>query len=253
MSIVNLLKYIAKRKANPNVTKGGRWPDRDHTPAGRGDQPEVPTRGAIPKGPVPNLTEKEGLESLQKIREGKNWFIDPETAAAFEFRYGAGVEPRGFYRRYNTPTYVDRAQDQLLAERREEAAAKIYQIKREAEILKETRAEAPNSPLAAAINKGTGDLDQIFFNVRFQEMNNTAQKAGYPNWQRHMYVLRGSPSSHYTEADKVALKMYRETMDELAPLTNSLAEVMGKTSIPKEFLRYNTGGPVRLIKMKHGY
>tara|TARA_R110001599_G_scaffold321279_1_gene531851 strand:+ start:57 stop:824 length:768 start_codon:yes stop_codon:yes gene_type:complete len=255
MSIVRhgvelLLKQLAKRKANPDVTKGGRWPDRDRTPAGRGEQPTVPERGAIPKGPTPHLTEKEGLESLKKIREGKNWYMDPKTSEVFEFRYGAGVEPRGFYSRYsNVPKYVERAQNELFEEARAEAAGKAFRIKREAEALKRIRTEAPNSSLTAQINKGTGDLDQIFFNVRFNEMNNMAQKAGYPSWQKHMYALRAGAN---TPADEVALKMYKETMEELAPLTNS-AKVMGKTPIPKEFLRYNKGGPVKLMRMKHGY
>tara|TARA_R100000656_G_scaffold14689_1_gene14516 strand:+ start:4863 stop:5579 length:717 start_codon:yes stop_codon:yes gene_type:complete len=228
-------KNLARRKANPSVTKAGRWPDRDHTPVGRGDQPTVPERGAIPKGPVPSLTEKEGLESLQKIREGKNWFIDPKTAEVFEFRYGAGVEPRGFYRRYQTPTYVERAQSEAIKQRSRETTLKEQTIERGA------RPKPEVKPI---------ELDQIFFKVRINEMNRIAQKAGYKNFQHHTFQIRGK--LHPTEEDKLALQKYKEIFEELGPYTKD-AELYGKTPIPREHFKYNTGGPVELIKLNYGY
>lgn len=254
--LYNLGKLFAKkRKKDPNVTEAGRWPDRDHTPVGRGDQPTVPERGAIPKGPTPDLTEQEGLSVLKKIREGKNWYIDPESTAVFEFRYGAGVEPRGFYHRHWPPAYVKKVQDEAIEKPLREARAKKLQMEIEAEELKRIRVEAAESgqevPLSLSKQGKPIELDQVFLGVRINEMNRIAQKAGYKNFQAHMSRLKYF-NAPQTQTDKLALQKYQEIFEELGPYTKD-AELFGKTVIPREHFKYNKGGPVNLLKLNYGY
>ena len=100
---------IKELQPNPYIRQTGRWKGREAIPVGKGTGQPAPSRGAIPKSYGPRLTEKEGLESLVKIKEGKNWFVDPKTLRTYEFRVGGGTQPRGFYTNSNPPSYVGRA------------------------------------------------------------------------------------------------------------------------------------------------
>ena len=100
---------IKELQPNPFIRESGRWKGREAIPVGKGTGQPAPSRGAIPKSYGPRLTEKEGLESLVKVKEGKNWFVDPKTLRTYEFRVGGGTQPRGFYTNSNPPSYVGRA------------------------------------------------------------------------------------------------------------------------------------------------
>jgi len=212
MSIVNLLKYIAKRKANPNVTKGGRWPDRDHTPAGMGDLEAPPSRGALPtpgiRSMMPDLTEKEGVEKLIKLRKSpkNNYFMDPESGEIYRFVYGSGQEARGFY-----------ASGGSDAARR--IRANYFQIMREKQM----------GPFKSETihTKNTDRYQDLASKTQMYREDVDAIARG-----DHRYRSFSPP---YGTSEKVQ-KLYRDEAMELL-----------------KDQKYNKGGPVKLIKMKHGY
>ena len=232
MSIVNLLKYIAKRKANPNVTKGGRWPDRDHTPAGMGDLEAPPSRGALPtpgiRSMMPDLTEKEGMEKLIKLRKSpkNNYFMDPESGEIYRFVYGSGQEARGFY-----------ASGGSDAVRR--IRANYFQIMREKQMgpfKSETTNPAEIRPHPRYRRSGKTDYYFSKNADRYEDLASKTQmyKKDVDAIARGDHRYRGF-SPVYGTSEKVQ-KLYRDEAMELL-----------------KDQKYNTGGPVRLIKMKHGY
>ena len=136
-----------------------------------------------------------------------------------------------------------------------EARDKKLQMEIEAEELKRIRVEASESgqevPLSLSKQGKPIELDQVFFDVRINEMNRIAQKAGYKSFQTHMSSLRNF-NAPQTQTDKLALQRYQEIFEELKPYTKD-AELYGKTAIPREHFKYNTGGPVNLLKLNYGY
>tara|TARA_R110000787_G_scaffold190445_2_gene301893 strand:- start:959 stop:1630 length:672 start_codon:yes stop_codon:yes gene_type:complete len=223
MSIVTLLlKQLAKRKANPNVTKAGRWPDRDHTPAGMGDLEAPPSRGALPtpgvRSMMPDLTEKEGMEKLIKLRKSpkNNYFMDPESGEIYSFVYGSGQNARGFYASAGSDA-VQRIR------------ANIFEI---------------------MSKKQMGPFKS--------QTANPAEIRPHPNYGDRSYYYSKNADRYEDLASKT--KMYKKGAEQLLRGPGSAGTSKQATDLYMEEAlevlkdqKYNTGGPVKLMRMKYGY